>query len=234
MRSVDRRAVAWSLRLFGAALLAEVAFEAWAGVWDVHAGRLYPWRHLPILRLYPPWALAIEWALEALAGVALLANVKVGIVLRAAAIVTFAAVLERYSNHGALLFLVALFFAMDPPRLDSPSFADDEHPTLGLLRAQLVIVYGASALNKVAHGFLSGRSLENLLGFSHGVAQALAIGTVVAELALPLLLWWRPRLGVVGVIALHAGFAVFLPGLASFGLAMTALAVLWLPPPPKS
>jgi hypothetical protein len=229
MRSVDRRAVTWSLRLFGAALLAEVAFEAWAGVWDVHAGRLYPWRHLPILPLYPTWALAIEWSVEALAGIALLANAKVSIALRAAAIVTLVAVLERYSNHGALLFLVALFYAMAPPSSET-----DEQPTLGLLRAQLVIVYGASALNKIAHGFLSGRSLENLLGFSHGVAQALAIATVVAELGLPVLLWWRPRLGLVGVIALHLGFAVFLSGLASFGLAMTALAVLFVPAPPKS
>lgn len=229
-----RGAVACSLRLFGAALVAEVATQIHAGVWGVHAGRLYPWRHLPILPLVPPWALAIEWTLTALAGLALVAGRGTRVALRAAAAVTLVSVLERYSNHGALLFLVALFWAMAPPDLASPAFEEEEHPTLGLLRAQIAIVYVASALNKALHGFLGGRSLENLLGLAHAPAQALSIAVVAAEVALPVLLFVRPRVAIAGVVLLHVGFAIFLSGLASFGLAMVSLAVLFDRPPPRT
>ena len=72
--------------------------------------------------------------------------------------VLFVAVLERYSNHGVLLFLLALFLSIAPPDLARPSFDAERHPALGLVRAQLVVVYGFSALNKVTHGAGRARS----------------------------------------------------------------------------
>ena len=52
---------------------------------------------------------------------------------------------------------------------------------------------------------------------------------VATEVAIPLLLATAPRIGIPAVILLHLGFSVFLPGLASFGLAMAAMAVLYAP-----
>lgn len=230
----DARSVVWFRRTFGAALLASVAGLASSGVWRVHSGELYPWRHLPLLPLWPTWGLALEWALTALAGFAMLAGVGLRSTSRVAALVTLASVLERYSNHAALLFLVALFVALSPRTLeqaadDPHAFERARHPTLGLVRAQIVIVYVFGALNKAMHGFLSGRSLENLLHVPEGLARALSFPVVALELGIPILLALRPRAGIVAVFALHVVFSCILPGLVSFGLLMLAMAMLFWP-----
>jgi hypothetical protein len=229
----DARAVTWFLRVFGVALVVDVATEVAAGVWGVHAGRLYPWRHLGILPLYPPGALAVEWAVRALAGLALALAPRsarvVVVAARLAAAVLLVAVLERYSNHGALLLLVALFLSLAPPDVTSRSFAEVAHPALGLVRAQLVIVYAFSALNKLTHGFANGESLANLLGgaVTPGPARALSWLVIAAELMLPFLLIRSPRVGIAMVVAMHAGFSALVPGVASFGLAMVAMSALF-------
>lgn len=229
----DARAVTWFLRLYGLALLVDVVTELAAGVWQVHTGRFYPWRHLGIVPLYPAGVLAVEWTLRAGAGLALLAGARrpkvVAGAVRVAALVLLVAVLERYSNHGVLLFLVALFLTLGPPDVTSADFDEREHPALGLVRAQLVIVYVFSAINKVAHGFGSGRSLVHLLGgaISPGVGTALSLLVIATELAIPVVLVRRPRAGIVVVVAMHATFALLVPGVISFGVAMTALAVLF-------
>ena len=240
MHNVDRfdaRAVTWFLRLYGLALVVDVATEIAAGVWQVHTGRFYPWRHIGVVPLYPPSILAIEWTLRAGAGLALLGGARrvrvVSAAVRVAAIVLFVAVLERYSNHEVLLFLVAFFLTIAPPDVRAADFDAREHPALGLVRAQLVIVYVFSAINKLAHGFGSGRSLVHLSGgaVSPAVGTALSIAVIATELAIPLLLVRRARLGVAVVVAMHAAFAVLVPGVFSFGLAMTALALLFVDRP---
>ena len=104
------------LRVFGLALAVDVAVEVASGGWSVHAGRFYPWRHLGFVPLYPPAVLAVEWALRAAAGLALVAVPRkarvVAAAVRLAAPVLFVAMLQRYSNHGVLLFLVACFLAL--------------------------------------------------------------------------------------------------------------------------
>jgi len=226
------RSVAWFLRLYGLALVIDVLSELRSGAWGVHTGALYPWRHLGILPLYPARGLAIEWALR-LAGGLLLAlgatrgpAVRLGV--RVLVPVLFVAVLERYSNHEVLLFLIALFLSIAPPDLARPNFDDEAHPALALVRAQLVIVYAFSALNKLTHGFGKGDSLANLLALDAGAARLLSLGVIAAELLLPALCYFRPRLGLAGVIALHAGFALVVPGVWSFGLAMVAMATLYV------
>lgn len=229
----DAGAVTWFLRLFGVALVIDVIAEIAAGVWHVHTGRFYPWRHLGIVPLYPASVLAIEWTLRAAAGLALLARAgqarSVAVAVRVAAAVLFAAVLERYSNHGVLLFLVAFFLAIAPPDVGSRSFADVAHPALGLVRAQLVIVYVFSALNKLTHGFASGQSLANLLGgeLGAGPARALSVLVIATELAIPIVLLRSPRWGIALAIVMHLSFAALVPGVASFGLAMVAMAILF-------
>jgi hypothetical protein len=229
----DARAVTWFLRIFGAAIVVDVFTELAAGVWYVHTGHFYPWRHVGIVPLYSASVLAVEWALRGAAGIALLAlpgraNV-VAAAVRVAALVLFVAVLERYSNHGVLLFLVALFLSLAPPDVASASFDGAAHPALGLVRAQLVIVYVFSALNKLTHGFANGHSLSNLMGgaLAAGPARALSWLVIAVELALPVVLWRWPRAGIAIAVAMHVAFSAMVPGVASFGLAMVAMAVLY-------
>ena len=243
MHSIDRfdaRAVTWFVRLYGLALVVDVVTEIASGVWHVHTGRFYPWRHLGIVPLYPAAVLAVEWALRAGAGLALLAGARapkvVAVAVKVAALVLFVAVLERYSNHGVLLFLVAFFLTIAPPDVTAPDFDAREHPALGLVRAQLVIVYAFSALNKLAHGFGSGRSLAHLFGSAlpPALATPLSIVVIATELAIPVLLVYRPRAGVAVVVAMHVAFASLVPGVISFGIAMSALAVLFAGRPRSS
>ena len=227
----DRRSVAWFFRLYGIALVVDVAAELTAGVWGVHTGALYPWRHLGVIPLYPARGLALEWALRGIAGL-LLAGCPgrprvVSLAVRVLVPVLFVALLERYSNHGVLLLLIALFLSIQPPDLSRPSFDEEPHPALGLVRAQLVIVYAFSALNKLTHGFASGDSLANLLPCSLPSARVLSWGVIAAELALPIVLLRLPRAGLVGVVLLHLGFALLVPGVWSFALAMIAMAALF-------
>jgi len=220
------------LRFYGAALVVNVFTEWQSGVWHVHTGALYPWRHLPMVPLYPVWCLAIEWAVTAGAAIALATSRRpavVRIASRVAAAATFVAVLQRYSNHGVLLFLVALYLAIEPPDLEDPSFEEAKHPALGLVRAQLVIVYVFSAINKLSHGFIRGDVLVTLLGFSPTLARAGACVVVVVELALPAVLVCAPRAGIAMVVALHAAFTLAMPNVGSFGLAMVSCALLFLP-----
>lgn len=228
----DARSVDWFLRVFGLALVVDVLTEVLAGVWHVHTGQLYPWRHLGIVPLYPAPVLALEWTLRAGAGATLLVAAHraraVAVALRIAAPVLFVAVLQRYSNHGVLLFLVALYSTIAPPDTASPSFTAAAHPALGLVRAQLVIVYVFSAINKLAHGFGTGESLANLFALPAGPARALSWGVVFAELALPLVLVRSPRLGIAAVVAIHVAFAAVVPGVVSFGLVMIAMALLFV------
>jgi hypothetical protein len=236
----DARAVTWFLRLYGLALVVDVLGELAAGVWHVHTGQFYPWRNLGIVPLYPASVLAVEWTLRAGAGLALLAGAGrarvVAAAVRVAALVLFVALLERYSNHGVLLFLVALFLTLSPPDVGAAAFEAREHPALGLVRAQLVIVYVFSALNKVVHGFGSGRSLVHLLGsaISPRLGIALSLVVIATELAIPVVLVRRPRAGLALVVAMHASFALLVPGVLSFGIAMTALAVLFVNRPRAS
>lgn len=216
--------------IYGAALVTEVVTDAWSGSLDVHRGALYPWRAIGIVPLWPPWALVVAWALLSASGLAIALGRFRPLATRVAALVTFAWVLTRFSNHGTLLFLVALYLALAPPRPESPGFAEKRHPNLGLVRAQLAIVYVFTALNKLAHGFHHGASLANLVGWRLEVTRPLSILVVAAELALPALLLVRPRWGIAGVAALHLGFVLVMPGLWSFALAMVAMACLYLPP----
>jgi len=230
----DARAVAWFLRLYGIAVVVDVATEVGAGVWHVHTGQLYPWRHLGIVPLYPARGLAIEWGLRALAGAALALGARrprvLALAVRVLVPVLFVALLERYSNHGVLLFLLALYLSIAPPDLTRAGFDREAHPALGLVRAQLVIVYVFSALNKLTHGFGRGDSLANLLALRPEAARLLAWAVIAAELALPIVLLRWPRVGVAGVVVMHVSFALFVPGVWSFGLAMVAMAILFTRP----
>jgi hypothetical protein len=108
--------------------------------------------------------------------------------------------------------------------------AEPRH-NLALCRAELAIVYLASGVNKLLHGFTSGEVISIVTQLPLSAARPLAIGVIVLELALPFVLVRSPRIGIAGVVCLHAGIGVVMPGLWSFALTMIALAVLFVPPP---
>lgn len=224
----DARTLRWMARLFGVALAIDVVTGARNGVFHVHTGELYPWRHLPFVPLYPAPVLLVEWAATiAVAGVLVFGKVALQRhAWRAAAVVTLVALSQRYSNHGALAFIVASFVALDPPAVDEGVVTS---PLLALVRAQVVIVYVFSALNKLLHGWLTGASLASLLGMPIASARPLAFAVVAFELAIPALLFVRPRIGLVALVGLHVGFAIALDNVASFGVVMAAMAVTFWP-----
>lgn len=224
----DARSVRWFERLFGAALLVEVATQVTSGVWSVHAGSSYPWRHLDLVPLAPPALVAIEWLLVALGAAALIAGRARTMAWRVLAPLLLWSVLQRFSNHGSLFFMIAFFVAMAPPAdsLDETT----EHPNLGLVRAQIVIVYVMSALAKLFHGFTSGASLVHLFGLAPGLARAASWGVIAGELALAVLVVKRPRIAIVAAAVMHGAFALVIPNVLSFGIAMVAMAALWLRP----
>jgi len=225
----DRRSVRWFERLFGVALIVEVATQITSGVWQVHAGALYPWRHLDLVPLAPPAVVAIEWVLVVACATSLVVDRMRAIAWKVLVPLLLWGVLQRFSNHGSLFFMIALFAAMAPPRLgDGDAFEKDEHPNLGLVRAQIVIVYAVSALAKLLHGFTSGASLMHLFHLAPSVAKAGAWAVIGGELALAVLVVRRPRIAIVAAALMHGAFALVIPNVASFGLAMVAMAFLWI------
>jgi len=138
---------------------------------------------------------------------------------------------QSYSNHLYLLVLLVGIVALAP----SPS---------PLLRCQLSVVYGFSALWKCNAYYLSGvvigvhliPSLSRWRQFEY--LAPLAAASVFAEVFLAIAFWstrWRPTAWVVGVL-LHVGcIAILAPGyhvqIAVFTLEMIALYTAFGPPP---
>lgn len=220
------RAVAGLYRFLGLSLIARVLTDAQAGVWRVHTGELFPWRHLPIVPLYPPLVLALEWLVLLGSGALLVALRWQKLALRLALLGTLMALSQRYANQMALTLIILLFCNLQPVRVEHAALGP--HPQLGLVRLQLLVVYFFSALHKLQAGFWEGQALVNLLHVSPVVGQLLAFVTLLAELGLPavFLLGWR-KLGLLGVMGLHVGFMLALPGLLPFTLTLVALAWSW-------
>ena len=67
----DRASVEAFYVLLGASLVVAVATDVRAGVWEVHTGRLFPWRHIGPFPLWSTRVLSVSWALLGAAGLAL-------------------------------------------------------------------------------------------------------------------------------------------------------------------
>jgi hypothetical protein len=233
LEPITRRGLAGFYRLLGASLIARLITDWHAGIYRVHTGELFPWRHLPIVPLYPPALLVLEWLLLGVSGVALLLLVRVRVALYVGLLAAAMGLSQRYSNQGALALIVLLCCVLQPTIPDDLDVRG-QYPHLDLVRYQLLIVYVFSALNKLRAGFTTGQALATLLALPLNVAQAMSYGVVAVELLVPLLLVTRKqRLAWVGVVLLHLSFSVLMPGLIPFGLLMAALATLWLPPLPR-
>jgi hypothetical protein len=229
---ITPRAVTGFHRFLGASLIARMLTDLSAGIYRVHSRELFPWRHLPIVPLYPPSLLLLEWLLLISSGAALLLFPLQRATLRVALWIALTATVmglsQRYSNQTALALIVLLSCVLKPATAEDLK-RELDYPNLDLVRYQLLIVYGFSALNKISAGFLSGEALSALLRLQPVMGQSLSWAVVLAELALPVLFITRKsRIGWLGVLVLHTAFSVLMPGLLPFGLLMLALATLWL------
>jgi hypothetical protein len=190
--------------------------------------------------------LAAEWLALIVSGLMLLVGVRAQWALRLAAVSTLVGLTQRFSNQQVLLMIVLSFAVLSP--LWAHAKRPIDSPTIGLIRAQLLIVYVFSALNKLTSGFLDGGALllalrrdssatglallEALPMLSEGAPalRVLAGAVVGVELLLPLVLLIRPWCGVVTVGVLHAGFAVIFPGVLPFSVLMVAMSFLFVRP----
>lgn len=229
--------------LLGAAWLALVGQEVSNRLWLVHSGELCTRRLLTWPPLMPPWGLWLEWALEAGVALMLLSGRWTRPAVRLGALLALVSAQQRYMNQKALLAIVLVFLALDPPDSSEPGFSERERPNLGLVRWQLAIVYFFSALQKLRLGFTDGASLTNLLGYlgtlpvqgwvpagplraalaaSPVMAKTLSWGVVGGELALIPLSLWAPRAALLGAAVLHGAFSLFMPDVLSFAFTMLA------------
>jgi hypothetical protein len=223
--------------------MARVAVDAVRGVWRIHSGELFPWRHLPGVPLYSTRWLLMEWMASLAAGLAMVLGLRLPLAVGVALLATIAGLSQRSSNQQSLMLIVLVFLALNPC---GSGFSDPRcSPNITLVKSQLAIVYVFSALNKVLGGFLDGSALRSSLldsawlqaavleagsAFDRGLVTALSRGVVLTEFALPVLLLKWPRLGVTVVALLHVGFAVVMPGVLPFGLLMLAMSLLFLGP----
>jgi hypothetical protein len=228
-------------RLLGTTLAALVLADLHNDMWGFQTGRIYPYRHVPIVPLYGPAGLVLEWSGFLVSAAGLWLGIRRGAALWLGAATMLASLTQHYSNHGTLTFMVLLFTALHPPRED----ADLVRPNMLLVRWQLAIVYVFTALNKVIADYLAGQSMANLYlalrnplvprewfapMFRPPGVVALSVGIVLVELAIPPLLSRWPWVGIALVIGLHGGITLLMPGILPFGLIMLTMSVLYLVP----
>ena len=221
------RALTWPYRLLGLAVAAMALQEAEAGHLGVQAGALYG-RRPGFLPLLPAAAMIALWLLQIAAGASIALGYKRSWAMRAAAAATLISLTQSFFNQKLFLLLTLAAVELDP--------------SLDAARAQLILLYVASAAFKLRDGFGSGASLAALLeqvrdrGLAPWIAVPLAAAPLLSKLALageallPIALWKTPRAGVAAACAMHVAFALCLPGLWPFTLTACACALLFLPP----
>jgi hypothetical protein len=211
---------------------------------------------LPMIASLPPLpasvfpAVLILWVLAALA---FLAGWKTRISGRLL-LLTITCVLlgdqQLYSNHLYLLATMVLLILLTEGDAGArggdtrPESAPNRWPFL-LLKLQVTIVYGYSALAKINDTFLSGAVLNQYMGdgaivpFPDG-ARSFAVLSAVAVLTIAVELWlasaiWSERLArptILTGVAFHLGIVLLFArssDLAIFGMGMFALYFLFLP-----
>lgn len=224
-RPVSPAALEWSHRLLGIACAAMALQEAQSGHLGVAAGVLYG-RRPAFVPLLPPWVDALLWLVMIAAGAALCLGWRRKLAIRVAAVAVALSLTQAYFNQKMFLLLTLTALA-----LESPETA----------RAQLILLYIASAAFKLRDGFASGASLTALLeqvtarGLAPFVALPLSLAPLASKVALaaealiPVALWKMPNVGVAAVAALHIAFSLCLPGIWPFTLTCVAAALLFLP-----
>ena len=211
-----------------------MAEEMASGVWFVHTGAYFPWRHFTFIPLFPTAYLVFEWSAQLLSGAMIFLGCKRYLGVQIASLITMIGLTQQFSNHRVLIFIL-LFYLLITRTKEALAFR--------MIRYQLFIVYLFSALNKINMKFLSGESLVALGQNIHGAllpdalvrsvlsppfAEPLSWLVVGVEVAIPLVLSRFPKVGLGLVMSMHLVFSFMMPALWSFSLTMTAMAVLFL------
>ena len=225
----------WFYRLLGLALISCVAEDVINGVWFIHTGQYFPWRHLSFVPLYSVPFLILEWGLLVLSGALILFERTRQNGLRLAVLFVFISISQRFSNHRSLILIVLVYLVASPRKMPQMGYR--------LIRYQLLIVYLFSALNKIDANFLSGRSLlalgHNVQGailptwlvrgiLSPPFATPLSWVVVGLEFVIPILLLQWPIVGLIFLLSLHAGFSLMMPAIWPFTFIMVAMGLLFL------
>jgi len=228
-------------RLLAATLASLVLADLHNDLWGFQAGRIFPYRHIPIFPLYGRPGLVVEWTAFLTSAIGLWFGIRRRAALWLGAAAMFASLTQHFSNHGTLTLMVLVFTAVRPPLDD----ADLVGPNMLLARWQLAIVYVFTGLNKVIADYMGGQSMANLylalrdplvprewfaIAFRHPGVVALSAGVVLFELLIPVILSRWPRVGVALVVAFHGGITLLMPGILPFGLIMLTMSVLYLVP----
>ncbi|MEK2643780.1 hypothetical protein [Bdellovibrio sp. BCCA] len=221
---------------FAAALVSRVLSDIFElHRWSIHQGDTFPFRLLiEAIPIYPPYILLIEWALILLGALFLLIKkTRLGALLSLFGLLM--SLSQMFQNQKVLLLLMAIGLSLGPSL--EKTTADERNDTLVFLKWQILLVYLFSAVSKMFDQFPSGETLKMMDQslFSHQFAvnwiySAVSVIVILTELFLPVLLWKKPKLGVLAVFVLHAGFGVFLSDIFPFSLAMISLSFLFLIP----
>lgn len=221
---------------FAAALVSRVLSDIFdLQRWSIHQGDAFPFRHLlEAIPIYPVSILLIEWTLLLLGALFLLTKkTRLGALLSLLGLLM--SLSQMFQNQKVLLLLVAFALSVGPSLEKMKT--DEKNDTSMFLRWQILLVYLFSAISKIFDQFPSGETLKMMdqTLFSHQFAvnwiySAVSVIVILTELFLPLLLWKKPKLGILAVFILHAGFAVFLSDIFPFSLAMISLSFLFLIP----
>jgi hypothetical protein len=236
--TVDGRPVAFT-RIVLSISLVIVALEVSAYWWAIGEGRMsYPyWSVLPTPNAGGAGTLlAAATVLSILLGAGVLAGPVAGL----ASMLCLVALLsdqQTYSNHLVLLTLLLAFLsvAQSDRRWSVAARRSTQKqvpwwPQL-LLVMQVSVCYVFAGLSKLNPHFLSGDTLDAFVwaDLSTQVLVLMSVGAIVTELALGLMLWFRPTRWMAAAlgVGLHAGILVMTAGahLVFAGFALMCLAV---------
>lgn len=220
----------------GLSIILCVAHDMTHGVWHIHSGRYFPWRHMGFVPLFPAPFLIVEWLLLMISGLMISGNKKRYLGICLAALGILIDLTQHFSNHRSLIFLLLLYLCIPSAAKNNQSFR--------MIRYQLLIVYLFSGVNKLTSKFYDGESLVNLGAMNYEallpnryvrsilsptLSVSISCMILAIEILMPILLLQAPRFGLALVVLLHGGFSLLMPGIWPFTCIMVAMAFLFLP-----
>lgn len=236
------RLVHW---LIAMAIVIRVSNDFMFGRYQMHDQILWSARYSGILPLGGTTTLIIEWLLLiTIAGLLAFGQTTVRVwAARIGALVVLYSLTQFFQNQKLLILFALIALSFDPLRAGSTSQWN--------LRFLIYVAYLSASLHKILNEFYSGdaltRALESVVAmapqlsafdFRPIIAKSLlesdalvplSFFTIFAQMALPLLLWKRPRIGIQAVATFHIGLSAVMPDILPFGLAMLAAAIACAP-----
>ena len=96
----------------GLAIILCVTNDIANGVWHIHSGRYFPWRHMGVVPLFPASFLVVLWPLLLTSSCMIISNKKRNLGICLAALGVLIDLTQHFSNHRSLIFLVLLYLCI--------------------------------------------------------------------------------------------------------------------------